>query len=143
MPKWRAVRDDKGRIVIAICHNSDVGDAWEWADSPDYPERATSMAYRIAINYIIYGMTHWARDSVHASSVLLQAGAAHEEFVDAGGGFAAFGDGPDDQRLAAAHVAGGEDSWDRAHVVRVRGDIAARVEIDAELLDHSALHRAR
>ena len=58
VPKWRAVRDDKGRIVIAIAHNSDVGDAWEWADSPDYPERATSMAYRIAINYVIYGMTH-------------------------------------------------------------------------------------
>ena len=58
IPGWRAVRDDKGRIVIAIAHNGDVGDAWEWADSPDYPERATSMAYRIAINYIIYGMTH-------------------------------------------------------------------------------------
>ncbi|PYU19894.1 MAG: hypothetical protein DMG32_23450 [Acidobacteria bacterium] len=49
---------DKGRIMIAICHNSDVGDAWEWADSPNYPEPATSMAYRIAINYIVYGMTH-------------------------------------------------------------------------------------
>jgi hypothetical protein len=58
VPKWRAIRDDKGRIMVAIAHNSDVGDAWEWADSPDYPERATSMAYRIAINYIIYGMTH-------------------------------------------------------------------------------------
>ena len=58
VPKWRAIRDDQGRIMIAICHNSDVGDAWEWADSPDYPEAATSMAYRIAINYIIYGMTH-------------------------------------------------------------------------------------
>jgi len=58
VPRWRAVRDEKGRIVIAICHNSDVGDAWEWADSPDYPERATSLAYRIAINYVIYGMTH-------------------------------------------------------------------------------------
>ena len=58
VPKWRAIRDDKGRIMIAIAHNSDVGDAWEWADSPDYPERATSMAYRIAINYIVYGMTH-------------------------------------------------------------------------------------
>ena len=31
-PKWRAIRDDKGRIMVAICHNSDVGDAWEWAD---------------------------------------------------------------------------------------------------------------
>ncbi len=58
VPKWRGIRDDNGRIMIAICHNSDVGDAWEWADSPHYPERATSMAYRIAINYIIYGMTH-------------------------------------------------------------------------------------
>jgi Domain of unknown function (DUF4159) len=58
VPKWRAIHDDKGRIMIAICHNSDVGDAWEWADSPDYPEPATSMAYRIAINYIVYGMTH-------------------------------------------------------------------------------------
>ncbi len=56
--KWRAIRDEHGRIVVAICHNSDVGDAWEWADSPDYPERATTLAYRIAINYIIYAMTH-------------------------------------------------------------------------------------
>ena len=57
-PVWRAIRDDRGRIVIAICHNSDVGDAWEWADSPQYPERAASLAYRIGINYILYGMTH-------------------------------------------------------------------------------------
>lgn len=57
-PVWRAIRDDRGRIVIAICHNSDVGDAWEWADSPHYPERAASLAYRIGINYILYGMTH-------------------------------------------------------------------------------------
>jgi len=58
VPKWRGIRDDQGRIMVAICHNSDVGDAWEWADSPRYPERAASLAYRIGINYIIYGMTH-------------------------------------------------------------------------------------
>jgi Domain of unknown function (DUF4159) len=58
VPHWRAIRDDRGRIVIAICHNSDVGDAWEWADSPRYPERAESLAFRLGINYIIYGMTH-------------------------------------------------------------------------------------
>jgi hypothetical protein len=44
--------------MVAICQNSDVGDAWEWADSPDYPEHEASVAYRIGINYIIYGMTH-------------------------------------------------------------------------------------
>jgi len=58
VPKWRAIRDDAGRIMVAICHNSDVGDAWEWADSPRYPERDASLAYRIGINYILYGMTH-------------------------------------------------------------------------------------
>lgn len=58
VPKWRAIRDDHGRIMVAICHNSDVGDAWEWSDSPRYPERHASLAYRIGINYIIYGMTH-------------------------------------------------------------------------------------
>lgn len=58
VPQWRAIRDDRGRIVIAICHNSDVGDAWEWADSPRYPERDASLAFRLGINYIIYGMTH-------------------------------------------------------------------------------------
>jgi hypothetical protein len=43
---------------VAICHNMDLGDAWEWADSPYYPERYTSLAYRLGINYIIYSMTH-------------------------------------------------------------------------------------
>ena len=58
VPRWRAIRDDEGRIMVAICHNSDVGDAWEWADSPHYPERETSLAYRIGINYILFDMTH-------------------------------------------------------------------------------------
>ena len=58
VPHWRAIRDDRGRIMVAICHNSDVGDAWEWADSPNYPQQPMELAYRIGINYILYGMTH-------------------------------------------------------------------------------------
>jgi hypothetical protein len=56
--RWRAIYDDKGRIMVAICHNMDLGDAWEWADDPEYPERYTTLAYRIGINYVIYAMTH-------------------------------------------------------------------------------------
>jgi Domain of unknown function (DUF4159) len=56
--KWRAIRDDKGRIIVAICHNMHLGDAWEWADMPEYPENFSSMAFRVGINYIVYGMTH-------------------------------------------------------------------------------------
>ncbi len=58
VPKWRAIRDDKGRIMVAICHNMHLGDAWEWADMPEYPEKFASMAFRIGLDYIMYGMTH-------------------------------------------------------------------------------------
>lgn len=57
-PKWRGIYDDKGRLMVAICHNMDLGDAWEWADHPRYPEKYASLAYRTGINYIIYAMTH-------------------------------------------------------------------------------------
>ena len=36
-PSWRAVRDDRGPVVVAICHNMDLGDAWEHSDNPAYP----------------------------------------------------------------------------------------------------------
>ena len=57
-PHWRCVRDDKGRIVAAICHNMDLGDAWEWSDDARYEERWASLAYRIAMNYFVYDLTH-------------------------------------------------------------------------------------
>jgi hypothetical protein len=55
---WRAIKDDKGRIVVAVSHNSDLGDAWEFADSPYYPEKQSSLAIRVAVNDVVYAMTH-------------------------------------------------------------------------------------
>jgi hypothetical protein len=57
-PHWRAIRDGKGRMMIAICFNMDVGDGWEFADDPDYPERYSSEAIRLGVNYVLYSMTH-------------------------------------------------------------------------------------
>ena len=57
-PAWRALYDDKERMVVAVNFNTDVGDAWEYADSPLYPEQMTALAYRFGINYLIYAMTH-------------------------------------------------------------------------------------
>ena len=57
-PHWRGIYDDRGRLMVAICHNQDNGDAWEWADHPRYPEHYASQAYRMGINYIIYAFTH-------------------------------------------------------------------------------------
>jgi len=56
--KWRGIRDEKGRLVVAICHNMHLGDAWEWADDPAYPEQFASMAFRVGLNYVMYSMTH-------------------------------------------------------------------------------------
>ena len=57
-PHWRAIYDDKGRVMVAICHNMDLGDAWEWSDDPRYPEKYARLAYQIAVNYFIYALTH-------------------------------------------------------------------------------------
>lgn len=57
-PHWRGIVDDKGRVAVAICFNMDVGDAWEFADDPNYPEKFASQAYRLGINYVLYAMTH-------------------------------------------------------------------------------------
>jgi hypothetical protein len=58
VPHWRGIYDENGRVMAAMCFNQDNGDAWEWADSPRYPEKWASQAYRMGINYIIYAMTH-------------------------------------------------------------------------------------
>jgi hypothetical protein len=44
--------------MVAISYNSDLGDAWEWADAPHYPEKFSALAIRIGVNYVVYAMTH-------------------------------------------------------------------------------------
>ena len=49
IPAWRAMYDDHNRMVVAINFNTDVADAWEFADVPYYPEKMTTLAYRYGI----------------------------------------------------------------------------------------------
>jgi hypothetical protein len=58
VPHWRAVYDDKGRIMVAALFNHDTGDSWEWADDPSYPERFSALGIRTGVNYVAYAMTH-------------------------------------------------------------------------------------
>jgi len=58
VPRWRAIRDDDGRIMVAICHNMDLGDSWEHADDVSYPAKFSALGIRIGINYITYAFTH-------------------------------------------------------------------------------------
>ena len=57
-PQWKGIYDDNGRLMVAINYNMDMGDAWEHADDPYYPNNMTSFSYRLGINYVIYAMTH-------------------------------------------------------------------------------------
>jgi hypothetical protein len=56
--RWEAIRDDKGRIMVAISLNSDIGDSWEWSDTPSYPLKFSDLGMRLGVNYVIYAMTH-------------------------------------------------------------------------------------
>jgi len=56
--RWRGIYDDKGRVMVAISFNSDIGDSWEWADAPFYPEKYSALGIRVGVNYIVYAMTH-------------------------------------------------------------------------------------
>jgi hypothetical protein len=58
IPAWRAIYDDRNRMVVFVNYNTDVADAWEFADVPYYPEAMTGLAYRYGINYVVYSMTH-------------------------------------------------------------------------------------
>lgn len=57
-PHWRGIFDDHGRVMVAMTFNSDVGDSWEWADDPNYPEKYSALGIRIGVNYVVYSMTH-------------------------------------------------------------------------------------
>ena len=56
--EWKGIYDDKGRLVVAICHNMDLGDSWEHADNPEYPQQYSALGIRIGVNYVVYAMTH-------------------------------------------------------------------------------------
>jgi hypothetical protein len=57
---YRAVFDDKGRMMMLIGHNTDLGDGWEEeATDPWYfKEFSEKKAYPMGINIIFYVMTH-------------------------------------------------------------------------------------
>jgi len=58
MAHWRGIYDRKGRLMIAMAFNSDLGDSWEWADDPEYPEQYSALGIRVGVNYVVYAMTH-------------------------------------------------------------------------------------
>lgn len=59
-PHYRAILDDKGRIMVMLCHNTDLGDGWEREGESEYyfKEFSEKQAFPLGINIVFYAMTH-------------------------------------------------------------------------------------
>jgi hypothetical protein len=57
-PHWRGIRDDAGRVMVMIAHNNDLGDSYQWADDPDYPQEGAALGMKMSVNFALYALTH-------------------------------------------------------------------------------------
>ena len=59
-PHYRVITNDKGRVMVIICHNTDLGDGWEREGEDEwyFREFSEKKAYPLGINIVIYAMTH-------------------------------------------------------------------------------------
>lgn len=58
VPYVKGIADEDGRLMVIINWNTDLGDAWEWAEQPDYPLEYSTFAYQMGVNMIVYAMSH-------------------------------------------------------------------------------------
>jgi Domain of unknown function (DUF4159) len=60
IPHYRAITDDQDRVMVFICHNTDLGDGWEreGQDRWYFEEFSVKKAYPLGINIVTYAMTH-------------------------------------------------------------------------------------
>lgn len=56
----QGIYDDKNRLMVVICHNTDLGDGWEREGESEYyfHEFSEKKAYPLGINIVFYAMTH-------------------------------------------------------------------------------------
>ena len=57
---YKQITDDKGRMMVLICHNTDLGDGWEREGEQEwyFREYAEKKSYPMGINIVTYAMTH-------------------------------------------------------------------------------------
>jgi len=50
--------DPSKRIMVMINYNTDISEYWEWSDTGLKPIDESNEAYKLGVNYFMYGMTH-------------------------------------------------------------------------------------
>ena len=60
-PIFRGVYEDndpRKRLMMIINYNTDISQFWEWSGRGFRPIDETNEAYKLGVNYIMYGLTH-------------------------------------------------------------------------------------
>ncbi|MND06663.1 hypothetical protein D3C83_281640 [compost metagenome] len=57
---WGIFEDnDPAKRMIAIAnYNNDIGDYWEYSATGFFPVDLSNEAYKLGVNYMIYGLSH-------------------------------------------------------------------------------------
>jgi len=56
---FRAIRDTRGRIMVAMTHNTDVADSWEReGEDPGFFYQFSPDGYALGINVLLYALSH-------------------------------------------------------------------------------------
>jgi len=50
--------DPTRRLMVIANFDNDVPEYWEWSGEGLFPFDASNEAYKLGVNYLIYGMTH-------------------------------------------------------------------------------------
>jgi hypothetical protein len=50
--------DPTGRLEMIVNYNTDISQFWEWSGRGLRPVDDTNEAYKLGVNYLIYGLTH-------------------------------------------------------------------------------------
>jgi hypothetical protein len=50
--------DPAKRLLVVANYDNDVPEYWEWSGQGIYPFDASNEAYKLGVNYVIYGLTH-------------------------------------------------------------------------------------
>ncbi|MBN2181063.1 MAG: DUF4159 domain-containing protein [Sedimentisphaerales bacterium] len=60
IPHYYGIYDDKGRMMVIICRDTDLGDGWEreGENQAYFREFSEKKAYPLGINIVFYAMTH-------------------------------------------------------------------------------------
>jgi hypothetical protein len=61
VPNYLGIFEDNDaskRVMVIANYNQDVSEYWEWSDTNYAPVDLNNEAYKLGVDYVIYGMTH-------------------------------------------------------------------------------------